>query len=301
MLTKMCGTNIIIILLLCVILSPSSAVDGEDKLVAHKQAPASPLVFPSKSAPSTPILEGDNPAHSNLPPKVFPSASPELNTSGPPILSGTVDEISEIKTHHDLLVNATQKVESTTKFTGEQEDMLHKKYTGGLDVDEIWSTTKKPNEKEEKKAPEKDDKKPTEKDDKKPTEKDDKKPTFAKKDPKSEVDVDPTFDKKGPKMMNETKTKPADSVLTSTSKMMAMSSSVLSTTQVKQHGLIEPAKTAATVLLSLVVVLCLGYVGLLIWKRIAMRRFGRDVLINEDDFDEVSDMHTFERAQIQIT
>ncbi|XP_046667153.1 uncharacterized protein LOC124358930 [Homalodisca vitripennis] len=291
--TEMCGTNIIVIVLLCVVLSPSSAIDGEDKLIKHKNVPASPLVFPSKSAPSTPILEGDNPAQSNLPPKVFPSASPEHNTSGPPILSGTVDEISEIKTHHDLLVNATQKVESTTKFTGEQADMLHNKYTGGLDVDEIWNTTKKPNEKEEKK--------PSEKEEKKPSEKDEKKPTFVKKDPKSEVEVDPVFDKKGPKMMNETKTKPADSVLTSTSKMMAMSSSVLSTTQKKHHGLIEPAKTVATVLLSVVVVLCLGFIGLLIWKRIAMRRFGRDVLINEDDFDEVSDMHTFERAQIQIT
>uniref|UniRef100_A0A1B6KP32 Syndecan/Neurexin domain-containing protein n=1 Tax=Graphocephala atropunctata TaxID=36148 RepID=A0A1B6KP32_9HEMI len=284
----MCASNIVSILLLCVILSPSSAVDGENKL-AHGHVLESLHVFPNQSTPSTPILKGDNPTQSNTAPMVFPTKSSALHTSGPPILSGTAKDIAEMKNSHELVSNASHNTEgpaqSTGKFTEEQEDMLHSKYTGGHDVDEKQNPKKKQSEKEEKKA----------------SEKDEKKPIPSKKDPKSEVEVDPNFDKEGPKMMNETKTKPGDSVLGSTSKMMAMSSSVLSTTQVKHHGLIEPMKTAGTVLLSVLVVLCLGLVGLLIWKRIAMRRFGRDILINEDDFDEVSDMHTFEGAQIQIT
>ncbi|XP_054264039.1 uncharacterized protein LOC128987294 [Macrosteles quadrilineatus] len=243
------------------------------------------IEFPSKETDvSTPILYGDNPKKSNLPPRIFPKKQ-EKELANPAIVSD-VNVNSETKHHEESNLNVTdvkilQKsmLENITnrqtteepkseKAHSEQEDMLQSKYKGGQDVDELHPV-KNVNE--------------------------------NNADPKSQVSVSPTMDKNGPKSMNETKVKPRESMLESTSKMMAVSSSVLANNQPEHNGIIEPGKTIMTLLLTTVAIACLGAVGLLLWKRIAMRRFGRDVLINEDDFDEVADMHTFERAQIQIT
>lgn len=256
---------------------------------------SSPMEFPKKSLDeSTPIVVGGDPKLNHLPPRTFPNSTNDHDAAGHPILSGSEANITELKNHHDVKLNATQDAKKNTtlehktepqvpkKESGEQDDMLHSKYKGGTDVDELL--------KPEKKATEKDEKKPFLP----------KKDKEVKKDPKDEVEVSVKMDKQGPKLMTETKTKSGESVLESTSKMMAVSSEMLSH-QTSYRGIIDPAKTVATVLLSLTVVLGMGTIGLLVWKKIAMRRYGRDVLINEEDFDEVSDMHTFDRAQIQIT
>lgn len=218
-----------------------------------------PLQFPKVSDVYTPILNGDDPRHSNLPPKMFPSGPLLLNATGPPILSGTEANITEIKhNNHEAKLNSSHenttsdtwnttspiKPEDVKQSKSEQDDMLHTKYTGGEDVDELLKPIKKATEKSEKK------------------------PTLPKENPKSEVDVSPSMEKTGPKLMNDAKSK---SILDSTSTVMAVSSSVLANTKSNKHqAVLQPAKTVVSVLLSLAVVLSLGVIGLLIWKKIAM-------------------------------
>lgn len=210
-----------------------------------------PLEFPNKSDPSAPIVSGT--FLPSIPPKKFPSESSEQNSTGPPVLSITdTDNIAKIKNSHmNIWLNRTQNTQNVTApvkdkqvETAEQEDMLHSKYTGGQDVDEL----KQP---------------------KKASERDVKKETQVKKDPNSEVDVTPNFDKKGPKSMNDTKVR-GPSMVESASGMVAMSSSMLLNSQPKHRGIIEPAKTIITVLLSAGFILAVGVIGLLVWKRIAM-------------------------------
>lgn len=249
-----------------------------------------PLMFPVKMIDSTkPILIGDDPTSINLPPRKFPTASLEQNSASPPILSiADAANITALKASHESKVNVTSElpagktistegsstlqknVNGTEKQISEQEDMLHSKYNGGHDVDELKAGELT---EEEKKILEKD-KKPSG-NEKKASEKDDKKsktPTNDKvKDPKSEFDLSSKFNSNGPKLMNETKVKAGESVLESTSKMMVVSSSVLSSTKVhKPNNLIEPSQTIISVLLSVAFILGVGVIGILVWKKISM-------------------------------
>lgn len=250
-----------------------------------------PLMFPVKMIDSTkPILIGDDPTSINLPPRKFPTASLEQNSASPPILSiADAANITALKASHESKVNVTSElpavktisaegsstiqknVNGTEQQISEQEDMLHSKYNGGHDVDELKAG--KELTEEEKKILEKD-KKPSG-NEKKASEKDDKKsktPTNDKvKDPKSEFDLSSKFNSNGPKLMNETKAKAGESVLESTSKMMVVSSSVLSSTKVhKPNGLTAPSQTIISVLLSVAFILGVGVIGILVWKKISM-------------------------------
>lgn len=264
--------------------------------VAHQsdlknEDPSLPLMFPIKMIDSTkPILIGDDPTSINLPPRKFPTASLEPNSASPPILSiADAANITAVKASHESKVNVTfelpavktisveessniqKNVNSTEKQISEQDDMLHSKYNGGHDVDELKAG--KELTEEEKKILDKD-KKPSG-NEKKASEKDEKKsktPSNDKaKDPKSEFDLSSKFNSNGPKSMNETKAKAGESVLESTSKMMVVSSSVLSSTKVrKSNGIIGPSQTIISVLLSVAFILGVGIIGILVWKKISM-------------------------------
>lgn len=250
-----------------------------------------PLMFPIKIIdPTKPILIGDDPTSINLPPRKFPTASMEPNSASPPILSiADAANITALKASHESNVNVTvelpavktisaeessniqKNVNGTEKQISEQDDMLHSKYNGGHDVDELKAG--KELTEEEKKILDKD-KKPSG-NEKKASEKDEKKsktPSNDKaKDPKSEFDLSSKFNSNGPKSMNETKAKAGESVLESTSKMMVVSSSVLSSTKVrKPNGIIEPSQTIISVLLSVAFILGVGIIGILVWKKISM-------------------------------
>lgn len=221
----------------------------------------------------------------------FPALS--LNSSEIPILSmRDVSNITAAKlraTYEHLGGNVTSELQSvknvsteessniqklknsTQKPISEPDDMLHSTYNGGQDVDELKSGKELSGE--EKKILEKE-KKPSEGNEKKASEKDEKKsktPVNDKgKDPKSEFDLSSKFNKNGPKLMNETKMKSGESVLESTSKMMVVSSSVLSSTKMHTPSeRIDPAPIIS-VLLSAAFILGAGVVGLLVWKKISM-------------------------------
>lgn len=177
-----------------------------------------------------------------MPPHVFPKG---------PVPLGTETNITYLKLNNEAKLNTTHEntasdgTNSTVptrpnQHVSEQDDMLHSRYTGGEDVDEL----KKP----QKKALEKSEKIPT---------------TL-----KAEIYVNPLMDNKGPKPMNATITKLRESMLESPSTVMAVSSSVLANRTLNIHTISEPAQTVESVLLSLAVVLSFGVAGVFVWNRI---------------------------------
>lgn len=63
----------------------------------------------------------------------------------------------------------------------------------------------------------------------------------------------------------------------------------------KSSTLREIGKTLAAILVTIVGTASVLFVGFVMWRRISRRYYGhREMLINEDDFEEVSDLHHFE-------
>ncbi|CAG2069061.1 unnamed protein product, partial [Timema podura] len=58
---------------------------------------------------------------------------------------------------------------------------------------------------------------------------------------------------------------------------------------------LQPSESAGILAGVFVGLALLGYVGLLVWRRILEKRYGnREMLVNEDDFYDTSDLKHFE-------
>jgi len=63
----------------------------------------------------------------------------------------------------------------------------------------------------------------------------------------------------------------------------------------KSSPFLKPTESAAILAAVFVGVALIGYVGLLVWRRVLERRYGsREMLVNEDDFYDTNDMKNFE-------
>ncbi|KDR24326.1 hypothetical protein L798_04814 [Zootermopsis nevadensis] len=63
----------------------------------------------------------------------------------------------------------------------------------------------------------------------------------------------------------------------------------------KSSAFLQPTESAAILASVFVGIALIGYIGLLIWRRILEKRYGnREMLVNEDDFYDTNDMRNFE-------
>uniref|UniRef100_A0A1B6DDZ1 Uncharacterized protein n=1 Tax=Clastoptera arizonana TaxID=38151 RepID=A0A1B6DDZ1_9HEMI len=205
-----------------------------------------------------------------IPPKVLPTGSISVNNITIPLI---INHDHENSSHIPAIFpkdNSTGPVYQINK-TSEAFDMTHSnKYLGQFDTDDVKHIAEKLNKT--------------------------KNNTLLIVNPKSQVDISGDMDKNGPKLLPESK-KPSDisGVISSSSNVLAISSAVLSSKNEKSEGLLQPIKTIAATVMTIVGMTILGMAGFLLWRRIVQRRFGhREMLINEDDFEEVSDLHHFE-------
>lgn len=268
------------------------------------------ITAPPYSAPESNLTTGASHTTSpnktvTQPPMKFPP-----NSSGAPIFS--INDCPGMQSHllSSNKENSTEPVSAPTNPAtpgDEAYNMRHTKYSGGLDVDEINKNVSKKynNTKEAKNVT--------------------KPPVVidSKKDSKIDYNANETI--ASPPEINTNKTsaveyrntteiKPIPDSKNKTNVAVRKSEEVhkgeatlivtespnrepvhAEEPQKSTSTLREIGKTLAAIMVTIVGTASMLFVGFVMWRRISRRYYGhREMLINEDDFEEVSDLHHFE-------
>lgn len=293
--------------------TPSSLSSQEEK-AEHISAPKTKAESNSSSdvSDSTPV--GGNNKTATLPPKVFPTNSP--NSSVPIVTIADCTNVTRfLASANDNSSSAPVYVptppSSATAASADAEayDMVNsKRYDGEYDVDEVKGIAKKYNHTKEVKNVTKP---PSVVDSKKDAKVDSNKNGTKSLTPEVTInnktvtaataeDASKTEAKSSAENRNKTavavgKTEEERKVEANT--VVTEPPQIVLPPQKSGSTLREVGRTLAAILVTIVGTASMLFVGFLMWRRISRRYYGhREMLINEDDFEEVSDLHHFEGA-----